>query len=88
MLVGATNGDAVQAISAATPQGLLTAQPVPLVTQGTLPSVYGPTVTGTTLDPVTGLETVQLRVSTWPFTPADPNFYDPNTWTTTFTVQH
>ncbi|MCV7426861.1 putative alpha/beta hydrolase [Mycobacterium montefiorense] len=88
MLVGATNGDAVQAITAATPQGLITAAPVPLVTQGTLPSVYGPTVTGTTLDPVTGLETIQMRVSTWPFNPADPNFYDPNTWTTTFTVQH
>lgn len=88
MLVGATNGDAVQAITAATPQGLMTTQPVPLVTQATLPSVYGPTVTGTTLDPATGLETVQLRVSTWPFNPANPTFYDPNTWTTTFSVQH
>lgn len=88
MLVGASNGEAVQGITAATPQGLLTAQPVPLVTQGALPSVYGPTVTGTTLDPVTGLETIQMRVSTWPFNPANPSFYDPNTWTTTFTVQH
>jgi hypothetical protein len=87
MLVGATNNDAVSAITAATPQGLMSAQPVPLVTQQTLPSVYGPTVFGTSLDPATGLETIQLRVSTWPPNP-DPNFYDPNTWTTTFTVQH
>jgi hypothetical protein len=87
MLVGATDNDAVSAITAATPQGLMSAQPVPLVTQGALPSVYGPTVFGTSLDPATGHETVQLRVSTWPPNP-DPNFYDPNTWTTTFTVQH
>ncbi|OBJ00221.1 hypothetical protein A5624_08520 [Mycobacterium sp. 1482292.6] len=88
MLVGASNGESVQAISAATPEGLTHAQPVTLVTQDTLKTVYGPTITGTTLDPVTGLETVQLRVSTWPQHPENPRFYDPNTWTTTFTVQH
>lgn len=88
MLVGASNGEAVQGITAATPRGLMSAQPVPLVPQAALPSVYGPTVTGTTLDSATGLETIQLRVSTWPFNPDAPDFYDPNTWTTTFTVQH
>jgi hypothetical protein len=62
----------------------MSAQPVPLVTQQALPSVYGPTVFGTSLDPATGLETIQMRVSTWP----DQNFYNPDTWTTTFTVQH
>ncbi|BAX92031.1 hypothetical protein MSG_01878 [Mycobacterium shigaense] len=84
MLVGATNGGPIQAISAATPQGLMGATPQTLIDAGKLPTVYGPTVTGTTIDPATGLETVQLRVSTWPPGPT----YDPNTWTTTFGVQH
>jgi len=84
MLVGATTDGPVQAITAATPQGLIGAAPQTLVDQGQLPSVYGPTVTGTSIDPATGLETVQLRVSTWPPGPV----YDPHTWTTTFGVQH
>jgi hypothetical protein len=84
MLVGATNGGPVQAITAATPQGLTAAAPQTLINADQLPTVYGPTVTGTTVDPATGLETVQLRVSTWPPGPT----YDPNTWTTTFGVQH
>ncbi|BBY24078.1 putative alpha/beta hydrolase [Mycobacterium stomatepiae] len=84
MFVGATNGGLIQAISAATPQGLTAAAPQTLIDAGKLPTVYGPTVTGTTIDPATGLETVQLRVSTWPPGP----IYDPNTWTTTFGVQH
>lgn len=83
MLVGATKDGPVQGISAATPQGLMGATPVTLMDQGRLPSVYGPTITGTTLDPTTGLETIQLRLSTWPGGP-----YDPHTWTTTFGVQH
>lgn len=83
-LVGATNGGPVQAITAATPEGLMSAVPQTLITQGELPTVYGPTVTGTTVD-ANGLETIQLRVSTWP--PGGPA-YDPNTWTTTFGVQH
>ncbi|ABK64609.1 MULTISPECIES: hypothetical protein [Mycobacterium avium complex (MAC)] len=84
MLVGATNGGPVQAISAATPQGLMGAAPQTLLSQGQLPTVYGPTVMGTSLDPATGVEQIQLRVSTWPPGPT----YDPNTWTTTFDVQH
>jgi len=84
MLVGATNNGPVQAISAATPQGLTAAAPQTLINADQLPTVYGPTVTGTSLDPATGLETIQLRVSTWPPGPT----YDPNTWTTTFGVQH
>jgi hypothetical protein len=84
MLVGATNGGPVQAITAATPEGLTGATPQTLIEPGQLPTVYGPTVTGTSLDPATGLETVQLRVSTWPPGP----IYDPNTWTTSVGVQH
>ncbi|WP_234812320.1 hypothetical protein [Mycolicibacter longobardus] len=84
MLVGATNGGPVSAITASTPQGLIGAAPQPLLTQRDLPTVYGPTVMGTSLDPATGVETIQLRVSTWPPGP----IYDPNTWTTTFEVQH
>lgn len=86
--VGSTNEGPVQAISAATPEGLMNAAPVTLIRATDLPSVYGPTVTGTSLDPVTGLETIQLRVSTWPFDPAHPGYYDPSTWTSTFGVQH
>ncbi|EUA58864.1 hypothetical protein I550_2009 [Mycobacterium intracellulare 1956] len=74
----------MQGITAATPQGLMGATPQTLVAPNQLPTVYGPTITGTTLDPATGLETIQLRVSTWPPGPT----YDPNTWTTTFGVQH
>lgn len=88
MFVGATKDGPVSAITAATPQGLIGATPQTLIDQGQLPTVYGPTVMGTSLDPASGLETIQLRVSTWPPNPADPDFYDPHTWTTTFGVQH
>ena len=84
MAVVVTNGGPVQAISAGTPQGLIGAAPATLIDQAQLQSVYGPTVMGTSLDPATGLETIQLRVSTWPPGP----IYDPHTWTTTFGVQH
>jgi hypothetical protein len=82
-LVGSSNFEPVQAITAATPQGLMGATPQTLITQSDLPTVYGPTVTGTSVDG-NGLETIQLRVSTWP----PGAIYDPNTWTTTFGVQH
>ncbi|GAB1811157.1 putative alpha/beta hydrolase [Mycobacterium sp. MUNTM1] len=82
MLTGATDRGPVTAISAATPEGLMGASPVTLVDK--LPTVYGPTVTGLSYDPATGLETVNLRVSTW----QDGSYYDPKTWTTSFTVQH
>lgn len=88
MLVGATNGGPISALTASTPQGLIGGVPQPLIEQAQLPTVYGPTVTGTTFDPATGLETVQLRVSTWPPNPDNPNFYDPHTWTTSVGVQH
>ncbi|WP_374021941.1 hypothetical protein [Mycobacterium sp. HNNTM2301] len=83
MLVGATKDGPVQAISAATPQGLMNATPVTIMDQQRMPSVYGPTITGTSLNPQTGLETINLRLSTW-----TGAAYDPNTWTTTFDVQH
>lgn len=84
-LVGATDRGPVSAITAATPQGLMNATPTTLIDQGQLPTVYGPTVTGTSVD-ANGLETIQLRVSTWPQGSGPP--YDPHTWTTTFGVQH
>ncbi|MUL77855.1 WXG100 family type VII secretion target [Mycolicibacterium sp. CBMA 226] len=46
---------------------------------------YGPTVTGTTYDPVTGQEVVQMRVSAWKAGPPD---YNPYTYTTSVSVQH
>ena len=56
---------------------------------------YGPTVVDTTYDPVTGVEQLQLRVSTWEVrpgwvpTPAQPDVeYNPKTYTTTVSVQH
>ena len=84
MFVGATDNGPVSAITAATPQGLINATPQTLIETNTLPTVYGPTVTGLSLDPATGLETVNLRVSTW----QNEHIYDPNTWTTGVTVQH
>jgi hypothetical protein len=53
---------------------------------------YGPTVVDTVYDPVTGRETVQLRISTWE-DPPDWNKlgkkpYNPNTYQTDITVQH
>jgi hypothetical protein len=103
MLVGSDNfnprvpGDQpMGAITASTPEGLLTAQAAPLFPgQGTWPggaAPYGPTVVDTVYDPVTGVETVQLRVSTW----ADPpNWdgtgrkpYNPFTYSTSINVQH
>jgi hypothetical protein len=84
MLAGSTDDGPVAAISAATPEGLMNAAPVNLVDNQNVPTVYGPTVTGLSYDPATGLETVNLRVSTW----QNQTYYDPKTWTTSVTVQH
>src|SRR5699024_804797 len=43
LLVGAIDKGPVSAITAATPQGLIGAQPTELITQAELPSVYGHT---------------------------------------------
>jgi hypothetical protein len=104
MLVGSDNFDPkvpgdqpMGAITALTPEGLLNAQATPLFPpgQGTWPggaAPYGPTVVDTVYDPVTGKETVQLRVSTWE-DPPDWNHegdkpYNPRTYQTEVTVQH
>ena len=102
MLVGSENlnqdvpGDQpVSAVTASTPEGLLTSQATPLFPPGAWPggaAPYGPTVVDTVYDPVTGNETVQLRVSTW----EDPanwdgtgvKSYNPKSYTTSVTVQH
>jgi hypothetical protein len=107
MLVGSDNFDPtvqgdqpVEAITARTPEGLLTAQATPLFPPGAgnWPNnapPYGPTIVDTTYDPVTGVETVNLRVSTWEReagwqpTPEQPGLpYNPKTYTTSVTVQH
>jgi hypothetical protein len=104
MLVGSDNFDPrvpgdqpMSAVTASTPEGLLTAQATPLFPpgQGNWPGgavPYGPTVIDTVYDPVTGRETVQLRISTWE-DPPDWNKlgkkpYNPNTYQTDITVQH
>ncbi|MEB3050045.1 DUF4226 domain-containing protein [Mycolicibacter sp. MYC123] len=69
MLVGATGGGPVQAAVAATPDGLLGAQPH--VVSGLIPDeigpgwTYGPTVTDFNYNPDTGRWDAHLRVSTW-----------------------
>jgi hypothetical protein len=104
MLVGSDNFDPrvpgdqpMSAVTASTPEGLLNAKATPLFPpgQGTWPggaAPYGPTVIDTVYDPVTGKETVQLRVSTWE-DPPDWNHkgnkpYNPNTYQAEVTVQH
>jgi hypothetical protein len=104
MLVGSDDFDnrvpgdqPIGAITASTPEGLLTAKATPLFSPG--PGAwpggaapYGPTVVDTVYDPVTGKETVQLRISTWE---DPPNWdgkgdkpYNPKTYQTQLTVQH
>ncbi|OBI55724.1 hypothetical protein A5667_23525 [Mycolicibacterium fortuitum] len=103
MLVGSDNfnkdlpGDQpIGAITASTPEGLLQAQAVPLFPPGSGwpggAAPYGPTVVDTVYDPVTGKETVGLRVSTWE-RPPDWNGkgnmpYNPQTYRTEISVQH
>lgn len=102
MLVGSDNfnqdvpGDQpMSAVTASTPEGLLTAQATPLFPSGAGPggaAPYGPTVVDTAYDPVTGKETVQLRVSTWEDQPGwdgtGDKPYNPRTYQTEVTVQH
>lgn len=97
-LVGSDNFDpahpqanpAVSAVTASTPEGLLTARPTVLIPPQNFPggAPYGPTIIGTHLDPVTHVETLDVRVSTWDrvVDPGQP--YNPKTFTTTFGVQH
>jgi hypothetical protein len=92
------NQQPVTAITASTPEGLLNAQPTNLFPPGPQQNwpagapPYGPTVVDTTYDPVTGVEQVQLRVSTWEDPPnwdgQPPKPYNPKTYTTNVQVQH
>jgi hypothetical protein len=104
MLVGSDNivpggnQQPISAITASTPEGLLTAQPTNLFPPGAQPNwpngapPYGPTVVDTTYDPVTGVEKVELRVSTWEdpqgWHGQPPKPYNPKTYTTSVSVQH
>jgi len=75
----------IQAVTASTPQGLLTAAPTVLVTPQTLPQVYGPTITD--IRDINGKEVVTLRVGTYGIVgPPGIDHYDPHTYTTTFTI--
>ncbi|RAU98784.1 hypothetical protein DQP58_04865 [Mycobacterium colombiense] len=84
MVVGASESPAhqtlpIQAVTASTPQGLLTAKPTALVDPKSLPGVYGPTITG--IQEINGKEVISMRVSTF-----GEGRYDPHTYTTTFSV--
>jgi hypothetical protein len=103
MLVGSNdvvpggNQQPINAITAGTPEGLLTAAPTNLFPPGAQPNwpngapPYGPTVVDTTYDPVTGVEKVELRVSTWEdpqgWNGQPPKPYNPKTYTTSVSVQ-
>ena len=73
----------IEAVTAPTPQGLLTARATELVTPWTLPQVYGPTITD--IQETNGKDVVSMRVSTY----GDPasGRYDPHTYKTTFTIK-
>jgi hypothetical protein len=104
MLVGSDNynpnvpgAQPMSAVTASTPEGLLNAKATPLFPpgSGTWPgnaAPYGPTVVDTVYDPVTGRETVRLRVSTWENPPGwngqGDKPYNPKTYQTNVTVQH
>ncbi|MUL85738.1 MULTISPECIES: hypothetical protein [unclassified Mycolicibacterium] len=93
---GVPDDQPIGAVTASTPEGLLNAKAVPLFPPGSGwpggAAPYGPTVVDTVYDPVTGVETVQLRVSTWE-RPPDWNGkgdmpYNPQTYRTEIAVQH
>jgi hypothetical protein len=71
----------LQAATATTPQGLLTAPATVLVTPQTLPQVYGPTITD--IQEVDCKQVVTVRTST--FGPAADR-YDPHTYSSKFTI--
>ena len=80
LVVGADAASPIQAVTASTPKGLLTAAATELVTQQTLPQVYGPTITN--IQETNGKQVVTMRVSTYGI-----GHYDPHTYTTTFTIR-
>ena len=86
LVVGADAASPIQAVTASTPQGLLTATATELVTQQTLPQVYGPTITN--IQETNSAQVVTMRVSTYGISgPPGIDHYDPHTYTTTFIVK-
>lgn len=84
LVVGAGEGRGtlpLQAATAATPQGLLTAPTTVLITPQTLPQVYGPTITD--IQEANGQLAITIRVST--FGPAADR-YDPHTYASKFNI--
>ena len=69
----------IEAVTAATPQGLLTATPTAIVPPQNLPGVYGPTITD--IQEIKGKEVVTIRMSTFGWI-----HYDPHTYKATFTI--
>ncbi|WP_131813440.1 hypothetical protein [Mycobacterium kubicae] len=90
MLTGSTDDGPISAVAAATPEGLVgQTRGIPVVTNlpdGGVPGVYGPTVVSDHFDPATGRDTIQLRVSQYAPPGSPPDVYDPQTFTSTFTV--
>lgn len=84
LVVGAGDARAIMAVTATTPEGLLTAKPAPIVSSQTLPQVYGPTITD--IQEINGKEVVTLRVSTYGIVGPGVDHYDPHTYTTTFPI--
>ncbi|OBC11639.1 hypothetical protein A5784_34595 [Mycobacterium sp. 852013-50091_SCH5140682] len=92
--VSAAVASSAEGLKAAVPTTIL--GPEPTIGDHGKAAPYGPTVIDTTYDPVTGQETIDLRVSTWDGVNINPPGtqnpvaapYDPQTYTTTITVQH
>jgi hypothetical protein len=97
MLTGATDDGPITGTTASTPEGLVgQVRGTPLVANDSQTGVagpYGPTIVTDHYDPVTGTDTIQMRVSQFGdpalIPPAGSNEkwpYDPRLYTTTFTV--
>ena len=70
----------IEAVTAATPRGLLTATPTAVVKPQDLPGVYGPTIVN--IQDINGKKIVTMRASTF-----GRGRYDPHTYKTTFTIK-
>lgn len=72
-------------VTASTPEGLLSAKPMVLVTPQVLPQVYGPTIAD--IKVIDGKQIVTIRVSTYGIVgPPGIDHYDPHTYAVTFAV--
>nr|WP_234802994.1 hypothetical protein [Mycobacteroides salmoniphilum] len=65
LFVGTSDGG-ISGVASGTPGGLENAGKVPLVSDSSLPTVYGPTIVSQMLSPDKTIETITMRVSAWP----------------------